>query len=709
MRALNLVCVLLVAALWAPALATGAPSSPWRQEDPAADVEMVFYGGLRAPAASVLRGYTSTDLRSLEIQDPGPSELIFRLKSTQGFKGLQTAQTIIVSDTVVHTINFGIPGTQLLGRFVVLERDQTPESAEPDFRVASVSFRLVGPSGATCTILGSPEVQWSIEDGVLVLPVQKGWMTTLFQPNSPPASCARAERIRAGELLTGIHVETKHSAWIVTIATHMEDRLPDTGFAPDFAIVHSSPPAEFLITYPPSRASLVKDELNRADVFLRNRLLTSADVRMSADGGAWHAQSTPQVHLPANNTTVASLWVTPRGDGPYASGLVTINASEPSRSDSASSATVRLVAGPPYGVAPNVFTVHGWSEHAAAFRGGAVVGAPFFLSTLAEDPLADDSKPMKMSVGNIGAVTAPTLTIQQRWDGLTSIPNPVRLLRNESVKIHVELDSPGEYKAFMYFTLSRDANYFSTQDTIAKGKQPVTLVEGRNVFDLEVPFSTFTAHDVLDGSDGSLHGLLEFKIDSESFAEAYAMTQAGRFLVYPKVSHVYVPMQRFDDILPPEGEPRIVLSSRGQGVGYINPGKERAFEFIIRNEETRAVEVRLGADGLKPGWSLRIAPSDRYKVPASSGLTVAAVLRAPGDVLETDGLTLRVIAKSASGTPLSSVRLTAHATQGEIDNVGTFVPGADALEHSLGGRAPGPAPWLVLLALPAMAVAARRR
>lgn len=692
--------LLLVAVL--PAVSGQEPTTPstepWHREDPADDL-YVRAAGTDSPGVPDTPLTKFLDIRKVEIDEPDGSTLVFRIRTEGGFHNLSADSATTIGDV---SVSFQVPGTTHTARVRSSVR-VVGEGSEVKAFPSLVSGCLVNPDYNQCWTYGF--VPWRIVDKALEVEFPKSRLVSTGNndrwgpKNLPERLTAGAELSKISALASAYNPVSYGPQAPVSV----HDKAPNSGEWPTLRLRYPTSLPDLKVNVTGSgllagEENLVK--LTMSNLAARKRIVNLTADMASADQPGWIVSLTPTVTLGSQSQTTLILRVTPPAtQRAQTVGTVRILARVMTEGGDSASLSLPFYASPPLVAGNARYYLHSVpSSYEPPID--EVFGVWGGMSRLEQDPGFEDRVSLRM-----GATSSLAASKFEVWlQSTDSIPNAVRFT-GEPVKAHFEITVPSPATVTAIFTLG---SYYGGQ-AIAEGRKPSvslgatpTVVE----FDAVVPPSVKR----MDESFGRLYMRLTLLAEDA----ASQGLQAGLLVppkVLPRKSWIQLPIEReVPEFAAPKG-PRVVLAAAEDVEDFVRPGRQRVFEFDLRNEEPTEQRPEVILENLTGPWAGEVLPSQRFRLGANESVRIGVAIRASEAAKEGDvgSLLLRVRGVDDQKTYFLQ-RLTVTATRGiEMENETFSLAPEDQrkLDVAAGGSSPLPGPvWLLLAAL---AIAWRRR
>ncbi|HEX9817233.1 MAG TPA: hypothetical protein VGB18_09655, partial [Candidatus Thermoplasmatota archaeon] len=320
---------LLTLLLAAAPLGSGQAAVVYAVEDGTGDVS-AGAAGTRQPIPAV-DSLPYIDVTKLEIRDLDEEILEFRLSNAAGFQPGPSgaySQVSIGFQQTRHRIHFTVEGIGSPPTQVYLETSQlrftiqNETDASTEIMTTDVSLCVPLPGSVHCTFFSRFYLEFQIQEGVLVIPVPKEFLTSQAAESRSAfggagGASALPPRLYAGDKLTGIHVMGEEPFEIFATGLGMptvdiQDRMPDQGNAPEFVLSYPSATNDLVIHHAPW--SVIAGEENVISIQVDNLAPVKRIVNFSLQqdpraGDPWPMSISPTATLPAGESTNITLRV----------------------------------------------------------------------------------------------------------------------------------------------------------------------------------------------------------------------------------------------------------------------------------------------------------------------------------------------------------------------------------------------------------------
>lgn len=112
------------------------------------------------------------------------------------------------------------------------------------------------------------------------------------------------------------------------------------------------------------------------------------------------------------------------------------------------------------------------------------------------------------------------------------------------------------------------------------------------------------------------------------------------------------------------GQAGLGLYAQGSRQDYLNPGDTRLFNFLLVNEDTDPVQVRVGAAVEPPSWNVTVLPAEAYQIGPGQTVNATLSVEAPRTANEGDTARVTVTGRRVGEDTSATLDYTAIATQG---------------------------------------------
>lgn len=381
--------------------------------------------------------------------------------------------------------------------------------------------------------------------------------------------------------------------------------------------------------------------------------LVNLTVQLTDGTGAilegWKAVLTPTVEVRANNTTQATLIVTPPTDAAHREAAQIQVVGRLLGFDD----EVRLGRTIMANVAPSaersVLHFHN-ADHARNINfcimalcnpDQARLGGyeEFFLNVLEDDPVFDD-----------GSTEAPLVRLAD--DGVVAyldlpLSRELRLDPEGTIDLDIALSAAVEHDVEMEIDLfSWDGETYlgSSQRTVTVGQSADTHTF--RIIPREEALTVPAGTTIVLAIETSMEAGFSF----DGIGPGLSWAPDDSTLTFP-----LLPLPEPDvELTDGRALPTIQFRNQSEREEYVNPGKSRVYELALVNEgvEKDILEVRLDPD--RTDWSLQVRPGTRFELEPGTSAPFAVVVTPPEDAEEGDILNLNLTAKSANDDKVRS-------------------------------------------------------
>ncbi|MBI2077153.1 MAG: hypothetical protein HYT80_02105 [Euryarchaeota archaeon] len=682
MRAAVPLAILLLGLLAPASSAQNPPASGgWTQSDNPNDLSLGAFGQNLGPAPSQWH-FSYLDITGLAIEDPDEMNLVFRLKVAGGFRPGPVAGSV-PGEYILHTIQFKVPGSAAYGVVQAISdgRIDAPMPTAPTWVVfctmVTLRNRCENPFGGPPSLL-----EFTIEEGVLVMPVPKGLMTRDGAHDRNPAKQQLPVEIDAGAVLENIVVSAEGSYFLNQVGfgvlngrpVSVSDRMPDASPAPPYVLANGAA-VQDLVMKVDARGAILGQE-SALPVLLFNKAASKRLVNLTVrhtnpdDAGAWRVSITPTITIGSQQYVNASLRVfPPAAANPSKPGKILITASILNEGRRAMY-EAKLLPTPPLDRAHATYFVHGTrNQWGNAICLPACPNYFAYLNRVEEDKSSADPQGIRMQRGGFVSETRFSTSVATRgFFGIyDTIPNAARLNPGAPIKLHLEVEAPAAFAATAKVQLTTDAGLLGIKEG------PVTFKQGANGFDFDLK----VLNETLDASDGGVALYIEVRATGADALLAGASPFESLVLL-PKASKIQLDLERIVEELPPLDAPKAILAAAEDRETFANPGRTTVFEIDLRNEDQGPLRVELKVEGESAPWPVTIKPGVRFQLKAGEAVRLGVAVTVADAAKEGDRLSFRLIAFVPDKQVVASgVHLTTIATRGiDIENE-TFVSAAE--------------------------------
>jgi hypothetical protein len=618
------------------------------------------------------------DVRKLEIRDLDEEILEFRLSNEEGFrpapKDWQSSSYIGIQQ-IRHRVHFTVVGIGAQPTKVFLETDQLRlridnyTDAKTEVITTGVSLCVPLPGSQQCDYFSQFYIEHRIENGVLVMPVPKEFLTSQAAEahssfGGAGGASALPPRLYPGDKLTEIHVVGEEPNEIFATGLGMptvdvRDRLPNEGNAPDFTFTYPSATNDLVIHYPPW--SVVAGEENVIQIQVDNKAPVKRIVNFSLEqdllaGDPWPASISPSATIPAGLSTNVTLRVKAPalkdGVGDYASFKIRGNVI--TQPGNVAIRTVYLAATAPLDKQHSTLFFTG-----ELFNSGLPAGPSYGygLLTRLDAVASQQTAPIPFqSYLSFGAGNSIQL-MQYAWDN-GGIPNPASFRPGEQGAAVLEVDSPAAFSGSLSVQLMQE------DLVVAQHVGAIDLAQGRTT--VEAPLDILPDVKKLEPANGTLFLIIEITGSGPEASAVNLAHFAGQEVsLVPKSTQFRLPIDRDYSVAPVAAPFKFSLAAAEDLEAFINPGKTQVFEFDLRNEETKAVRVELVPENKSADWNVEIRPGVRYRLAGNDSAHIGVLVSAPSTVKEGDQFTFQLrVRDSDTQLPVAVARIHLIVTSG---------------------------------------------